>query len=101
MESMKWYLSQAHQSKRKVLLLSAVLLGTSSLLWTSKPSTGNWESEWEGGGFLSSHSIRFVDDGVDCFLIKLWDPFPVKLFLQRALSDCSVLWRYPLRFSVK
>lgn len=42
---------------------------------------------WDGNGFHSSYNVRIVDDGVDCFLIELRDPFPVKLLLQRALSD--------------
>lgn len=48
---------------------------------------GIQEGLWHGDDFPSSYNIRIVDDGVDCFLIELWDPFPVQLVLQRALSD--------------
>lgn len=42
----------------------------------------------QGDGFRSSYSIRVVDGGADCFLTELWDPIPVTVLLQRALSDC-------------
>lgn len=79
-------LSQAQQSTRQVPW-HAIPTWTSvlSLGFSAIPRIG--EGRREGEGSRSSYRVRVVDDGLDCFLIELWDPVPVQLLLQRALSD--------------
>lgn len=78
----------APPSKRAVLLAGSCFLDQFLSPGLHSHKRGIQEGLWDGNGFHSSYNIRIVDDGVDCFLIELWDSFPVKLLLQRALSDC-------------
>lgn len=89
MGSVKGCSSLSQSSKRKVLFRAIPSwYGFLPRDFKTRNRESGQTSEWEGDGFHCSYSIRLVDDGVDCFLIELWDPIPIKLLLQTALSGC-------------